>query len=275
MNPLESIKKRKSSRTYLAVNIKLPERKVLLDYISNEHIGLFGEIIKIQLIEHDSSDMRKMKYDYGLIVNHRNYLLAKVRDSPEARMSYGYLMEKIVLKATSLRLDTCWMGLFDPAFFPEINRLPEEIIPAIIIIGYATELRPLKEKVIRYAVRASKRKPWNSLFFVDNLETVLTKDDAGKYAEILEMTRLSPSSGNSQPWRIVKGKSDNYFHFYKQTVNANYDKRGLHDVDLGICLSHFELSARWIGLDGGWVKLDPAAMIKLPDIEYKISWLGK
>jgi nitroreductase len=275
MNPLEMIKKRQSSRTYLSETIKLPERKVLLDYLSHENIGLFGEKIIIQLIEHAGSEERKMKKDYGLITNHRNYLLGKVKNLPEARMSYGYMMEKVVLKATSVGLNTCWMGLFDPDFFPEVKANPDEIIPAVIIIGYAAQTRPLKEKIIRYAVRASRRLPWDSLFFIDDLETGMKEYVTGKYAEVLEMTRLSPSSGNSQPWRIVKDKNYNNFHFYKRAVNANYDKRGLHDVDIGICLSHFELSARWFGLEGGWMKLDLANIIKLPDIEYKVSWIGK
>jgi len=44
---------------------------------------------------------------------------------------------------------------------------------------------------------------------------------------------------------------------------------------IGIFLSHFELSAGYIGLEEGWVKHDSAIRSGFPDIEYKISWIGK
>jgi nitroreductase len=275
MNPLETIRIRKSCRTYLPVNINEPERAALLDFINHTKIGLFGESLHFQLIEHDSSDRKKMKNDYGLIVNHRNYLMAQFKDSADSRLSYGYLLEKIILKAVSLGIDTCWMGLFDPAYFPEIKPAKGETIPAIVILGYATIRRPLKEKIIRMAVKASVRKHWNSLFFISDFQTPLNDSAAGKYAEVLEMTRLSPSAGNTQPWRVVKEIKGNTFHFYKQVVNLRYDKRGLHDVDLGISISHFELSAGWIGLEGAWLKQNPGIKTDTKELEYKISWIGK
>jgi len=275
MNQLESIRNRKSSRTYLPLNIELPQRSDLLEFIKQTKIGLFGESIHFQLIEHESSDLRKMKNDYGLIINHRNYILAKVTDSAESRMNYGYLLEKIVLHATAIGLDTCWMGMFDPAFFPEVKLASTEFIPAVVIVGYAAERRTLKERAIRFAVGASKRKPWDSLFFMDDFNTVLNTYQNGKYAEVLQMTRLSPSAGNTQPWRIIKEKNADIYHFYKKIVNVNYNQRGLHDVDMGICLSHFELSATCLGLEGSWMKLDMDLKPALPDIEYKISWLSK
>ena len=275
MNPVESIKTRKSSRTYIPVNIRQPERNTLLDYINTCNIGLFKDSFNFQLIEHEGSDLRKMKNDYGLIVNHRNYLFAGVKDLADARLSYGYLLEKIVLKAVSLGIDSCWMGLFDPWFFTEVKPVEGESIPAIVILGYATERRPWKEKLIRYAVRASGRKPWESLFFKDDFTTSLSKLEAGKYAEVLEMTRLSPSAGNAQPWRVFKEKEKDVFHFYKEAVNPRYDKKGLHDVDLGICLSHFELSAIHIGLCGRWLKEDPRLISNSRSLEYKLSWIGE
>jgi nitroreductase len=275
MNSIESIKLRKSSRTFLPVNIREPQRQQLLEFISENHKGLFYEDFNFQFIEHDPSDDRKMKNDYGLIVNHRNYLLAVVKDNADARLSYGYLMEKIVLKAVSLGIDSCWMGLFDPAFLGEVKYEEDYKIPALVILGYATERRPWKEKIIRYAVQASGRKPWDSLFFSSDFNTSLLPDEAGKYSEVLKMTRLSPSSGNSQPWRILKENDSNTFHFYKEAVNARYDKKGLHDVDLGICVSHFELSAGSLGLEGTWLKHDPGLHSESMNMEYKISWKEK
>ena len=161
------------------------------------------------------------------------------------------------------------------AFFNEIELTDDEIIPAIVILGYAAERRPWKEKLIRTAVRASARKPWKSIFFKSDFKNPLSAEIAGKYAEVLEMTRLAPSAGNAQPWRVIKERDTNDFHFYKEVVNQRYDKKGLHDVDMGICLSHFELSALQMGLKGRWHKKDPGMHSASKDLEYKISWTEK
>jgi hypothetical protein len=48
----------------------------------------------------------------------------------------------------------------------------------------------------------------------------------------------------------------------------------LQRVDMGIAMSHFELTANERGLKGNWVVKDP--QIDKPDrmIEYTVSWVG-
>ena len=86
------------------------------------------------------------------------------------------------------------------------------------------------------------------------------------------MLRLAPSSGNTQPWRIVKADNAPTFHFFLKKAKQSYYDMGIHHVDIGIAMAHFELSAREKGLDGHWAVSDP----KLPSVpsgtEYRVSW---
>ena len=45
-------------------------------------------------------------------------------------------------------------------------------------------------------------------------------------------------------------------------------------MDMGIAMSHFEMTAIELGLTGSWVFQEPE--IKLPDAhtEYTVSWIG-
>ena len=156
------------------------------------------------------------------------------------------MLEKIVLKATEFKLASCWVGYFDADFFSEIQLSEELKIPSIVIVGYSTEEPKMIDKFMRFAVKARTRNEWSGMFFEKDLEHPLDNIKAGKYGDSLEAVRLAPSSGNTQPWRIVKEEGKDIFHFYKKMISKKYEQKGLHDVDLGICLAHFEILAGFI-----------------------------
>jgi hypothetical protein len=87
--------------------------------------------------------------------------------------------------------------------------------------------------------------------------------DTGDFEIPLEMVRLSPSASNKQPWRIVKEKKKNVFHFFIKR-NKMYKKNiellqlsDLQRIDIGIAMCHFELTAQEANLKGKWVEDDP------------------
>ena len=93
------------------------------------------------------------------------------------------------------------------------------------------------------------------------------------------MVRLGPSASNKQPWRIIK--DGNAWHFYLQRTRGYGDGltfkllrlADLQRVDMGIAMSHFELTATELGLKGQWVIQEPE--IEKPDrlTEYTVSWV--
>jgi nitroreductase len=272
----ETIRKRVSCRTYQDRLLTEEDKKRLLDFCQKMTHGLHGEKISYQLIEHNAADLKKRKLvGYGLFRNARSFIVGIIERSDLHHLSYGYLMEHVVLKATELGLGTCWAGDFHPYLIKNIPVSDHQTIPAICLVGYAAVKRTLIEKAARLAIQASRRKDWNKSFFEGDFKTPLTPETAGSYAEPLELLRLAPSSGNTQPWRVVKEKGGDVFHFFKKVINKRYEKKKLHDIDIGIAMCHFKMGAAKNRLTGAWRKTEH----KIPDVPagtiYIVSWTPK
>ena len=82
-------------------------------------------------------------------------------------------------------------------------------MPAISPVGYVSSQRGFYDLYVQRAVKPRRRKGWESLFFLEDLQSPLNQAAAGLYTEPLEMVRIAPSAGNLQPWRIVKERDGN------------------------------------------------------------------
>lgn len=271
MDIINSIKQRRSCRTFTNESLNTSDREELQEFIDNHKIGINGVSIEFMLVEKNATEI-PMKIPYGLIRGNKTYILGKTNPTPLAKTNYGYMLEKIVLKATEMNLGTCWVGLFDKEYFNDIELENTLDIPSILVIGYANEKIPFKEKLIRKAVNADKRKPWETLFFNYETSDSLNPQSILPYVETLEMTRLAPSSGNTQPWRIFYSTATNEFHFYKKPTNKSYESKGMHDIDMGIAMSHFELVSTKNGLKGSWMIHSTEKMKQVDESHYIFSW---
>jgi len=267
----ELIAARKSSRTYEVRALEPGARAELLAACALPVLGLLNEPARFWLVERPEPEMRGLKLGLGLIAGASSVLVGAVQDSSLAFVSFGYLMQHLVLKATDLGLATCWVGFFDPKWFPELGITDQERSPSLVAVGHAAPRRSARERLLRMAIKADSRKPWDELFFRDTPETALSRDEAGSYAGALDMLRLAPSAGNTQPWRVVKSGEE--FRFFVKPTSPRYEARHLHDVDVGIALCHFELAAREAGLRGMWHMADSAPQI--PGMRYVITWKGQ
>ncbi len=267
----EAIIKRKSCRTfdksYLAADVK----EELQLFIQCNNRGINGEIIDIFILERGERE-KQMKLIYGVIRGNKTYLMGFTEDSPESRLNYGYVMQKIVLKATQLGLGTCWVGYFDHNYFNDLNVADSKKIPGLVIIGHAAEKGSLPERIMRYAVGASNRLQWDKLFFDFNTGKALEIEESGEYKHSLEMLRLAPSSSNSQPWRVFLDKEKAEFHLYKKPKSVIYEKMGMHELDLGIAMCHFEIISRNNSLKGSWFKYDEQLIKSFEGLQYIYSW---
>lgn len=270
MEIINSIERRKSCRTFTSENLTVSDREMLEKFIKSNNKGIDDKTIDFTLFEKGDLSIQ-MKIPYGLIRGNKTYIFGKIPQTKTDRINYGYMLEKIVLKATEQNIGTCWVAMFDREYFNEIQIESDFSVPCIIIIGYADEKVPIKEKLIRKAIKADKRKPWESLFFNYETEKPLYAKDIISYAESLSMTRLAPSSGNTQPWRIFYSSVTNEFHFFKKVTNQNYESKGVHDIDMGIAMSHFELVSKENELKGSWQNLE--SIIKpIDELQYIITW---
>ncbi len=270
MEIINSIERRRSCRTFTNENLTVSDREELEKFIKSNNKGLNDKVVDFTLLEKGDSNVQ-MKIPYGLIRGNKTYIFGKIPPTKAERINYGYMLEKIVLKATERNIATCWVAMFDREYFSEIQIENDLSVPCIIIIGYAEEKTSIKEKLIRKAIKADKRKPWESLFFNYETKEPLYAKDIITYAETLSMTRLAPSSGNTQPWRIFYNSATEEFHFFKKVINQNYELKGVHDIDMGIAMSHFELVSKGNGLNGSWQNQE-STIQSIEDLQYIITW---
>lgn len=282
MTLIEAVKIRKSCRTYSGETVE-PEKLVELKrFLESNNKTVFGSKLRFHLLdfsEPELGDLKKLT-TYGVIQGARHFIVGAVKRQPMAMEDYGYCMEKNILKATSLELGTCILGgTFKRSGFAEkIGMGEDEVLPVISPVGYARRRKSIVDRIFHLVAASGTRKPWNELFYLDN-GTPLSPDDQnlGGYKTPLECVRLAPSAMNKQPWRVVRGKGEEHiFHFYLKRT-PGYEKSiqdiKLQNVDMGIALCHFEVSARELGLEGSWEVQNP--QIRIDNWEYIATWAGQ
>ncbi len=279
----EIIKERFSCRSYLQVPIEAVTRVLLADFAAAMNIGPLGSYARFELAAATEDDLKALKGlgTYGFIKGAMGFIIGATKESKKNLEDYGYLMEQIILYATTLGLGTCWLGgtFTKSSFAKKISADQDEIIPAVTSVGYIAKKPRKLDAVIRRGAKADKRLPWEELFFDGEFGVPLSEEAAGDYARPLEMVRIGPSASNRQPWRTLKDR--NTWHFYLQR-SPGYRKRrtvklftnsDLQRVDMGIAMCHFELTARELGLDGHWEASPPQITIDDNLVEYTASWM--
>ncbi|MGM0652098.1 MAG: nitroreductase family protein [Bacillota bacterium] len=267
---------RVSVRTYAENQPETIILNQLEEYTSEMNMGPFGANVRFCILKIDDMDDKEIKRlgTYGVIKGAKYFILGAVEEKPQAMEDLGYTLEKIILKATTLGLGTCWLaGTFRRSAFAEKMGLTDnELLPAIAPIGFAAEKRSTLDKIMRRSAASKKRKPWSELFFKDLNKTPLTEKEAGDFRKVLEAVRIGPSASNRQPWRIIREGEDKY-HLYleeNKIYNRMMGKIRIQNIDMGIAMSHFELTARELGLPGSW-KVDLEGSFH-NDMQYIASW---
>ena len=242
----------------------------------------FGARPRFGLVAATQTDGRSLRGlgTYGFIKNPPAFILGAMTPSDYDLEDYGYLMEAIILFATSLDLGTCWLGgtFTKSSFARKMNLSAAETMPAVTSVGEYADPEQKRKGLVSRTAGADRRLPWEKLFFNFMLDVPLIRNEAAEYATALEMVRLGPSASNKQPWRIVN--YNQFWRFYlrrtpgyrSDPIKRILDLCDLQRLDMGIAMCHFELAARELGLKGGWAieeELD-----KYPDAltEYVVSW---
>jgi hypothetical protein len=280
---LDLIPQRYSCRTYQAESIEESTRLVLIEATQSVKIGPLGSRCRFELVaasEHDPQALRSLG-TYGFIKGATGYIVGAVKGGSHNLEDFGYLLEMIVLSATDLGLGTCWLGgtFTKSSFAKRINAEADELVPGVISVGYIAKKPRRIETILKRNKNTDRRKKWEEIFFEDDFDRPLSIDNSGDFSSVLKMVRLAPSASNRQPWRVLK--RGNVWHFYLRRT-AGYRESplvrwttvaDLQRIDMGIAMSHFELTAQELGLNGRWRVSDPK--LDLPDehTEYTVSWV--
>ncbi|MBN2485062.1 MAG: nitroreductase family protein [Bacteroidales bacterium] len=277
MDIQEAVRKRKSVRDYLNTSLS-GELKEQVQQIINEKVPVpFGNKPRFSLIENQSlkSGEAVKIGTYGYIKGAKYFIAGAVERKPMADFDYGYALETIILKLTTLGLGTCWLGgtLRRKDFAGPLGLAPDEYIPAITPVGIPAANERFFVKIQKLRVNPHKRKEFETLFFYNQPGILLEKEKTGRYEQALEMLRLSPSADNFQPWRAVFD-SKGIFHFYlkrSKIMRTVIKTADLQLIDLGIALSHFDLTLKENGIAGTWEQTSGEAPLA-SGLEYVVSW---
>ena len=275
------IEERFSCRTFVNTPIAGAERRELERVVSSINTGRLGSPLRFELLVATEEDRSALKGlgTYGLISGNTGFIAGAVGAGERNLEDYGYRLEEIVLYASSIGLGTCWLGgsFTRSSFAARIALSESELMPAVIAVGYISDRRTVMDRVIRWAAAPKSRLAWEQLFFDGSFGKALSKPAAGPYATPLRMVQIGPSASNKQPWRVLKQGTD--WHFYLRR-SGGYRQRGsgmpgvpdMQRLDMGIAMSHFELTATETGLSGSWAIRDPG--IELPDelTQYSVTW---
>lgn len=277
-SPVETIRQRISCRTYDGRPLDDETKVQLRAYFRENTRGPFGNALRFDLIDLTQAERSELKSlgTYGVIEGASLFIAGAVKKGSRAMEDYGYGMERNILVATALGLGTCWLGgtLNRAGFARKISLSPDELMPAVSPVGYSAAKRSRTDRVFRFMAKSDKRKSWDELFFDERRGNPLVRERAGACGQALESVRIGPSASNRQPWRIIREEEGKVFHFFLARTPGYGKITGeirLQEVDMGIALCHFELSARELGMTGGWKTINPG--IDTGAWEYIVSWV--
>lgn len=270
----KAVQDRVSIRSYEERSLTKEDKSKLMDFNASL-TNPFGVDVKVQYISKDKGAEDVQLGTYGTIRGAKDFLAITVKDQPYAMEAVGYQFENLVLYATDMGLGTVWLaGTFNRKDFKNVIEISDDdLFPCICPVGYPGQKRSFIEKITRASLGSKKRKEWDKLFFLDDFSKSLTKEDAGRYTDALDMLRLAPSATNAQPWAVVKeGDKFHFFCNYKNSINNDVKK--IKHLDLGIALSHFHQTAMSDGLNG---KLEVADIdFDVPEnIHYIITYMAE
>lgn len=186
---------------------------------------------------------------YGRVTGAPHLLLFIADErSPNADQHLGYAGEGVILEATHLGLETCWVAGFFSARKTRglVELAPGERIHAVSPLGHALVRDSRNERVMASLAHARKRKSVAEITHGADLSAW-----PGWAIAALECVRLAPSAMNRQPWR---------FRFEGGGLIATKDSprevpKVTKRLDIGIAMLHAELGAAGAGVLGSWTDL--------------------
>lgn len=260
------IQNRKSVRTFDGRQLAEEDLQKLKDYIQSL-TNPFGIPVEFRFLngkEHGVSS--------AVIVGTDLFAAAKIKRCTNFEIAYGYTFEKFCLYAQSLGIGTIMLAatISRRAFEQAMDIDDNEVLPTASPLGYPAKSPSIRETLMRKALKADARLPFEKLFFDKTFDNPLSKNDANIFAIGLDMARLAPSAGNNQPWRAVV--DGNTVHFYECKSMKDHALGDIQKVDVGIALAHFDLTLQEEGVFGKFVQMKPA--IDTPNtIYYLISYV--
>ncbi len=273
MNPIET---RISTRTFTETPLTPAHLEKISTFLENpkNQMGPFENTIEFEWVLEAESQEKEQIGTYGFIQNAQGYILGSSTNDAQEIFDYAYVLENIVLYLTLLGIGTCWLGgrFRKQEAMSLLSLADNEIIPAIITIGYIKEKPRLRDRMVRRVLKAKKRKPEDQLFFYETFEEPLG-ERARDFQQALHYVRVAPSAQNKQPWRLVFNIDFSQVHFYAASPLGTHPLYMCDPayLDIGIAYNHFEAGLDESSITGKLVVEEPG-IGKPEEYSYITTW---
>ncbi|MFW6368244.1 MAG: nitroreductase family protein [Spirochaetota bacterium] len=292
-NARQIIASRLSCRTYSGQPLSR-EHETLIDSLLNPRrmhsFAPLGSSVRAVRVENTPvlNGELSERCSYGSVTGAPVILVPIVERSRHAMEDLGAAIQSILLYLEAEGIAACWFaGNFsDSNIARQAGAGENEVIPAVVTMGYRAHRRTASEGPARFSVGSRKRRRWEELFF--ELEfwdeeqrphgpaTPLTPAQAPDYEDMLEAVRLAPSTSNNQPWRVYRYSCDSEpdtIHMFLRR-NPGVDKVirdvDVQKIDVGVAMAHFREVAEELRMPGFWVYDRPTYLPA--GVEYIASW---
>ena len=148
--PVEkTIVKRSSVRSYESKKLSISDKEKLMDYINNLS-NPFNEKVNFHFIEKGLEPNGEKLGTYGIIKGATSFIGVSVPNSQFGLEAAGYEFEQLILYATHLGLGTVWLAatFSRNEFMSAMNIGKDELFPAISPVGYSSEKKTIKERLM-------------------------------------------------------------------------------------------------------------------------------
>jgi len=240
-----AIEKRRSRRRFDPNLPITPETLAALEKVCNQFTPYPSARSRL-VTESSESVFKGVIGGYGKVKGTHTFIaFIGDMDDPFVQEKVGYTGEAIILEATALGLNTCWVaGFFRPEIVTSLIEVTEkEQVLAITPVGYAPEYESWEERLMSRFGRSHNR------LTLPKLVRGLPKEQWPNWVSVsLEAARLAPSAVNRQPWGF--DVQDDGITVFVRTSGPefNVSKR----LDCGIAMLHLEVAAVNSGCKGEW-----------------------
>jgi nitroreductase len=240
-----AIEKRRSRRHFDASQPIEPDKLSALDTVCKRFVPFPSA--RLCLVTEPVKDVfRGIVGSYGKIKDAPAFIaFIGNMDSASVQEEIGYTGEGVILEATALGLNTCWVaGFFKPESVASLVGIKSnERVLAVTPVGYAHRFESLEEKLMTGFGRTHRRVP------ISRLINSLTQDSLPEWIRAsIQAARLAPSAVNRQPWGFDVQDSSITVYVRTDGPEFNVSKR----LDCGIAMLHIEVAALNCGVRGEW-----------------------
>lgn len=275
MNRNEAMLNRESVRSYLEEPLPEDISKLIGDLVPTITHPVTGASLDLEtvFIDLSRSDEPVPLGSYGIIKHPQAYVTGICSNNDEEVLLFGYLMEHLVIELTMLGIGSCWLGgTFDrKKMSAYISAAADKVLPAVITLGYPHTRKGVLDTLIRVSAGSAKRRPFGQLFFQADGKTPLTAEEAGRFAQPLEMVRRAPSASNKQPWRGILDQD--VLHMFLDE-SPRYNRAlgyPIQMLDMGIAICHLRTALHESGVSHTMFFAEQSSLPKGTSLQYIMS----